>query len=1238
MANDRLVRIFVGVPGPDPRSFGSGYLIAPRLALTAAHVLGEGDRGAATVSLALADGPKYPATVRWHLLDETIDAALVEIAEGNGWQPPESLSDPSVRPPQRFGLVIGARPCSVILAGFPRMQRDPDGRRLDEQLNGSITPGKGSLAGHYEVSSTDPLLPVDRAALANGSRWSGISGAAVLYDGGGSGHLLCGVVGRDRRAEGGTRLTATPSDRLLADDDFRLVATEHTGWEPLLEPAEAATLFTPAASTRHLKSPASLLRADAEAVAFHGRDRELSRLLTWCQDGPSAMSVEVLTGPGGQGKSRLARRLTELLRRRGWVTGHLRSDLTDRGVPDFTALATALPLLIVVDYAETRPHLVRRLISDLHPSRHRVRLLVVARSDGPWRSDSLSEEPDVRQELIHTPGIELTALIPRSRPVAERHSAFLRAAHDLARLLPRIPTLPEHDWAGLAGELQPPDDLAHPRYDNALTLQTTALVALLQLGPRPADVPPGTPPEAVLLLHEKRFWKDSAETPAFELRLSTRALEAVVAVVVLCGAADEDEAAKVIGVLRDVPDCKIMDTVAWLAGLYPPEPSRYWGSLQPDRIAEYQASSALLRGYVPLPALFEKSAPAQQAQIIVVLTRAAIAHYNSGRAEESRQVLSALDSALDSAHLTYEAAYGAVTALPLSSRVIAPLALRLRRGLAKADRVLADEYPAVHEPVLATSLDNLGTQLGHAGHRAEALAVIEEAIAIRRRHVADGTDGEEHRLAVSLSNYGSQLSELGRRKEALAATAEASAVWRRLAQASPLHEPDLARSLSHLGIRLTETGRLAEGLALAQEGVRIWRRLAAADPTAFTSDLAGALSNLGIRFSDTMRLDEALAATEESVRLLRPLAAHDPDAFESQFAGSLSNLGVDLKNLGRWREALAAEEEAVEIRRRLVAENPAAHEPDLARSLSNLDEQLAQVGRVQEALAVEEEAVDILRRLARHDFTAYGPGLASGLHRLGVRLSGVGLAEEALRRAEEALVIWCRLATDNPVVFRHEVARSLSAVGGHLVNVGRAEKALDLTEQSVAVWRPLAADNRAFEPDLAATLTNLGTQRAEVFGAGEGRTATEEAVAIWRRLASEYPATYEPDLARALSNLALDLSQAEREGVAFACEWEAAEVGHRLAAADPTAFAYDPTRSRRLRAELMTLDVDELGDALRTTGEIVEFYRVRVSGNPVVLMCLHTVLGLQEILLRRLGREEEADRIRRWLRENPLAS
>lgn len=99
--------------------------------------------------------------------------------------------------------------------------------------------------------------------------------------------------------------------------------------------------------------------------------------------GPPALSAQTVTGPDGQGKTRLARRLADTLRGEGWITGHLRSDLSDRDTPDFRALDTDLPLLVVVDYAETRPRLLRRLVEHLRESCHRVRLLLPARSDGP---------------------------------------------------------------------------------------------------------------------------------------------------------------------------------------------------------------------------------------------------------------------------------------------------------------------------------------------------------------------------------------------------------------------------------------------------------------------------------------------------------------------------------------------------------------------------------------------------------------------------------------------------------------------------------------------------------------------------------------------------------------------------------------------------------------------------------------------------------------------------------------
>lgn len=288
MEFDRRLQIRVRKPGTDKQGFGSDYLIAPRLVLTAAHVVdgtNRADADALWVTRPDAGAQEFPAIVRWRRLDETVDAALIEIAEGHDWQTPESLSDLLTRPPQRFGLIIGTRPHPVTLTGYPRMQKDADdGRRLDEQLTGHIAPGTGSLAGRYEISSTDPTLSADLYPCTPGSRWSGISGAAVLSDDGLGGDMLCGVVRRDRQATGGTRLTATPAAGLLADDTFRATLARHTGWEPALEPVEAAGLLTPAAFDRDLNSPAALLRADAEAVTFHGRKTELDDLRFWCQD------------------------------------------------------------------------------------------------------------------------------------------------------------------------------------------------------------------------------------------------------------------------------------------------------------------------------------------------------------------------------------------------------------------------------------------------------------------------------------------------------------------------------------------------------------------------------------------------------------------------------------------------------------------------------------------------------------------------------------------------------------------------------------------------------------------------------------------------------------------------------------------------------------------------------------------------------------------------------------------
>ncbi|MFJ2720670.1 tetratricopeptide repeat protein, partial [Streptomyces sp. NPDC087437] len=1062
MQFDRRVQIRVRKSGTEKRGFGSGYLVAPRLVLTAAHVLdgmSSTGQGAVTVSRPDADEGEFPATVCWRRTDGVVDAALIEVDGGHGWHTPESLADLHARPPQRFGHLIGTRPHPVTVAGFPRMQKDPDGRRLDEQLTGHILPGTGSLAGRYEISSTAPTLPVGPSS-GPGSRWSGMSGAVVLSDTPWGGELLCGVIRRDRQADGGTRLTATPAAHLLADEDFQALITRHTGWEPFLEPAEAAGLFAPAASERDLNSPAALLRADAEAVTFHGRESELATLRTWCETGPASLLVQVLTGSGGQGKTRLARRLTEILSHQGWATGHLRSDLTDhdRQPPDLSQLASTLPLLVVVDYAETRPRLVRDLITQLHRFRHRVRLLLLARSDGEWRTDALNAAPAARSLLSTAVITPLDPLIPQNHPYQERLGAFTRAAQDLARLLPWVPTVPSHDWTALAAALQPPDDLSHPRYDNALTLQLTALATLLQHGPAPADTAPGAPAEEILLLHEERFWKDSAEAPAFRLNLPTPTLTAAVAVAALCGAASKEEAAGVISKIPDLPVDKAARTAAWLATLFPAEPDRYWGSLQPDRVAEYHASRALAHGSILLPPLLSTATPGQQAQLIIVLTRAVIAHYNASRTTDSNHLLHTVNTALDASPLAYQAVQTAAAALPYPSGITAPLALRLSTALAEADRQVAQDNPA-YSPNLAGSLFNLGRRFAEVGRRAEALTTTEQAVAIYRQLAAGHPETYEPNFAAMLGNLSNRLAEVGRQAEALTASEEAVAVYRRLAADDPdTHEPNLAALLGTLGTRLAGVGRRAEALVTTEQAMAIYRRLAADNPDTHEPDLAASLGDLGTRLAEVGRRAEALTTTEQAVEVYRRLAAYNPDAHEPNLAALLSELGSRFAEVGRRAEALTTTEQAVEVYRRLAAYNPDAHEPKLAASLSDLGRRFAEMGRRAEALTTTEQAVDAYRRLAV-DHSAAQPDLAVLLSNLGTRLAEVGRQAEALTATEEAVAIYRRLAADDPDTHEPNFAASLGNLGTRLAEVGRQAEALTATEEAVAIYRRLAADD-----------------------------------------------------------------------------------------------------------------------------------------------------------------------------------
>ncbi|GAB3901595.1 hypothetical protein GCM10029964_090610 [Kibdelosporangium lantanae] len=150
--------------------YGSGYLLAPSLVLTARHVVQQ-----ANAVEVRRRGQRVPATVLWRGYGPEVDIALLRI---------DPLPD-AVAP--TFGDLsrVSVRTVPFDLVGFPRhKRRKADGAvvRDTDQVSGDIPAGANLQTGVLDLLRNGRPLTV-------GDNWAGLSGAAVFSRG-----LLVGVV------------------------------------------------------------------------------------------------------------------------------------------------------------------------------------------------------------------------------------------------------------------------------------------------------------------------------------------------------------------------------------------------------------------------------------------------------------------------------------------------------------------------------------------------------------------------------------------------------------------------------------------------------------------------------------------------------------------------------------------------------------------------------------------------------------------------------------------------------------------------------------------------------------------------------------------------------------------------------------------------------------------------------------------------------------------------------------
>jgi len=1107
-------------------TFGSGYLIAPGLVLTARHVTcadsGEpyGDVGVRF----LADGSPLPCQVAWQGGPD-LDAALLRCA-------PREQQDM----PVRWGRLIASEPgVACEAAGFPRSMRQDDGLRDVEHMHGAINPGTGLLGGRIYVDIA--------SAFPQPGGWDGMSGAALWC-----GPLLVGIVVHDPAAFASRRLAAEPAGRLAADPGFEAIVGGKVA-------VEAAELARPAPEVR-ARGPAFLLRAEARTVRFRSRTGELARLAAWCQ-GPG-VRVHLLTGPGGQGKTRLA---DELASRLGWVSAWL---------DDETGLPAGIrdPLLVIMDYAEMRPEQVARVIlaALAEPGHVPIRVLLLARSAGDWWQRLRNQAAELDMGLAGAAISELAVL--EGSPEGRRR-AFSDALADYDAALTAM-TLPHTT----PGEVAPPD-FADPRLGSALQLQMTALAGLL------GKNRPDESPEDVILRHESRYWMRTAVQHRLTLHEDTQ--RNAVTAAVLCGAATQPQAIDLLGRvpgLRDQSEDTRLRAARWLRDLYP-APSGpagqtdprtghgpFWGTLAPDLLTEHLVACVAeeLPGF--LASLLAATSADQDHQALTVLARASLARENlssaiagllldlpklavravevATQAEDPAPLLAALNNLVMRGAVSTGLLTEISRAIPGSTRALASFAVTVEQMLVadyQADGT-SDGYPVALAPAWA----ELAHRLAQAGRPQEALAASERAVAMLEQ-LAEADPRMLPRLAVSMHYLGGQLLGMHRGEEAIAALRRAVDIREHLPDAdSTAMQLDLAGSVGGLAAALTVTGHERDAPEQFQRAVMIFEQLAEADINVDDrlSGMALTLANQAQFLADAGSGHQALAAARRAVDSYERLAEDRPDAWLPSLANSLTTLSSCLAGAGRYGDAVATGERAVDIWQQLAESLPDAHRPGLAIALRSLSKMLADTGNRDQALAVSRRAAAIHQELAASSPDAYLPELASSLNSLAGDLHEAGQAGDALDVSRGAIAIYDRITGAEPAVHRPGLGMSLLTLTAILDAAGQAEEALVASERAVTVYQQLAQSGlAAHRTGWAGALNNHAVLQGDLGRHEDALATAQRAVSISEQLAVEFPGMFLPDLAMPLATLASQLRRSGRLADAVAASERAVELYER---------------------------------------------------------------------------------------------
>jgi len=595
---------------------GTGFFVAPGMVVTCAHVV----HGAAGLR------------VRWR--DRAVPAGAVRA------EPPlDSVPDPADYPlPDLAVLEVEngtkwGHPCVGLTTEPPALSGSPDalyltGHTIEHGPNPALT---GATTEFESLVCEDGR---DFFKLKRGLVLPGFSGSPLLNTRTG---LVVAIVESSRGRHADLGGFAVPvSELAVAFPDVLEASQRHhgddagSGWKAAIEAERMlaagrdgrrgrlplrrpAVTLEPGADV----SPSTLLRPRHAVVSYVGREQLLGDLADWCETDHAGPGPELwfCTGPGGFGKTRLAVEVCLEAEARGWTAGLLRTEINGIGRQELAEWPGRL--LIAIDYAETRPATVGRLVEEFaaRSPRPPVRIMLLVRRRGT-RADLLAMFNEQRDEELAT----LLRRAPLSRlddtaTEVDRSTLFDQAVSDFGARL-AVPATERARPDLLA------DHFARPLY--------ILVAALLTLTSPATDVDTLSEQDLLRELltdHEARYWERWDKRR--ELGLDSHDRWAAVGVATLLAAVGDAEAmtvARLIPHYREEPESRLIAIARWLAQLYPATAATgqiQIGPLEPDRLGEVLVADMLRRHPDLLATALDAASDRQVTQALTIAGRIA---------------------------------------------------------------------------------------------------------------------------------------------------------------------------------------------------------------------------------------------------------------------------------------------------------------------------------------------------------------------------------------------------------------------------------------------------------------------------------------------------------------------------------------------------------------------------------------------------------------------------------------